>query len=150
MRQALPEHGTCLVCGKENPHGMGLTWYVEEDGSIFASFILSEAQQGPPGHAHGGAAAAILDEAMGAAVWYAGYNVAVVHLSLDYRKPLPLHQPLSCRARMERQDGRKLHASGEIYLPDGTVAVRARGIFVPAPHLFEQERYRIKTVDDRP
>lgn len=79
---------------------------------------------------------------MGAAVWYAGHNVAVVHLSLDYRKPVPLHQPLSCRARMEKQEGRKIYATGEIYLPDGQVAVRARGIFVPAPHLFEPNRYR--------
>jgi len=138
----LPFHGSCLVCGNENPHGMGLTWYVEEDGTITASFVLNETQQGPPGHAHGGASAAILDEAMGAAVWYAGHNVAVVHLSLDYRKPVPLHQSLSCRARMERQEGRKIYASGEIYLPDGAVAVSARGIFVAAPHLFDKERYR--------
>ncbi len=140
----LPFHGSCLVCGTENPHGMGLTWYVEEDGTITTSFALNEAQQGPPGHAHGGALAAILDEAMGAAVWYAGHNVAVVHLRLDYRKPVPLHQPLSCHARMERQEGRKIYASGEIYLPDGAVAVSAKGIFVPAPHLFEKERYRLR------
>lgn len=142
MATALPFHGICLVCGEENPHGMGLTWYAEADGSVSASFVLDEAQQGPPGHAHGGASAAILDEAMGAAVWYAGYNVAVVHLSLDYRKPVPLHQPLSCRARMEKQEGRKIYATGEIYLPDGQVAVRAHGIFLPAPHLFEPNRYR--------
>ncbi len=142
MATALPFHGICLVCGEENPHGMGLTWYAEADGSVSASFVLAEAQQGPPGHAHGGALAAILDEAMGAAVWYAGHNVAVVHLSLDYRKPVPLHQPLSCRARMEKQEGRKIYATGEIYLPDGEVAVRAQGIFVPAPHLFEANRYR--------
>lgn len=143
MLKALPTHGSCLVCGAENPHSMGLSWYVEEaDGSIFASFVLDEAQQGPPGHAHGGASAAILDEAMGAAVWYAGHNVAVVHLSLDYRKPLPLHQRLTCRARLEKQDGRKIYASGEIYLPDGQVAVHGRGIYVPAPQLFEAARYR--------
>lgn len=46
MATALPFHGICLVCGEENPHGMGLTWYAEADGSVSASFVLDEAQQG--------------------------------------------------------------------------------------------------------
>jgi acyl-coenzyme A thioesterase PaaI-like protein len=138
----LPEHGSCFVCGSDNPHSIGLTWYTDENGMIFSEFTLTEAQQGPPGHAHGGASAAILDEAMGAAVWRAGYNVAVVNLEINYHLPLPLGQPLKLEARLAGQEGRKVFASGEIRLPDETVAVSGRGIYVEAPQLFEPVRFR--------
>ena len=140
-KRKLPEHGICLVCGSANPHGMGLTWF-DEEGVITSEFCLTEAQQGPPGLAHGGASAAILDEAMGAAVWRAGYNVAVVNLELNYHRPLPLGQSLAVEARLTRRGQRKIFAYGEIRLPDRSVAVSGRGIYVVAPHLFEAVRFR--------
>lgn len=141
-KKILAEHGVCLVCGQQNPHGMGLTWLVDEAHVISANFELDEAQQGPPGFAHGGASAAILDEALGAAIWNAGYNVAVVNLNVTYRAPLPLHVPLRLEARMTGREARKFFAEGTIYLPDGRAAVTARGVYVTAPHLFEANRYR--------
>jgi uncharacterized protein (TIGR00369 family) len=126
----LPGHGTCFVCG-DNPRGIGMTWFIE-DGRIFSEFTLTEAQQGPPGHVHGGASAAILDEAMGAAVWGAGLRVMAVNLEIDYRKPVPLGQKITVRARITRRGASKLYTRSEIYLPDGTLAVEGRGIYVPA------------------
>ena len=138
----LPEHGVCFVCGRSNPHGIRVTWYAGDDGRITSQFTLSEAQQGPPGYAHGGCSAALLDEAMGAAIWLAGHNVAVVKLELNYQHPLPLGECLSLEARMTRRQERKIVARGEIRLPDGKVAVTGRGIYVIAPQLFEAVRFR--------
>jgi hypothetical protein len=50
----LPEHGSCFLCGSENPHNPGLRWYVDEKGVVTSEFTLTIAQQGPPGYAHGG------------------------------------------------------------------------------------------------
>jgi len=138
----LPTHGICFVCGSDNPHGIGLTWYADVKGMVTSNFCLGESHQGPPGYAHGGASAAILDEAMGAAVWLAGYNVAVVNLHLDYHNPVPLGQQLSLIAHVSRRSTRKIFARGQICLPDGTVAVSGRGIYVTASHLFEPVRFR--------
>jgi uncharacterized protein (TIGR00369 family) len=124
------------VCGNENPHSIGLTWYVDEEGVLTSAFTLNEAQQGPPGHAHGGASAAILDEAMGLVVWAAGHKVAAVNLEINYHKPLPLNQPLILEARITETKKRKICSTGEIKLADGTVCVSGRGIYVVAPHLF--------------
>ncbi|NOH03655.1 MAG: PaaI family thioesterase [Chloroflexi bacterium] len=93
---------------------------------------------GPPGHAHGGASAAILDEAMGLVVWAAGHKVAAVNIEINYHKPLPLHQPLTLEARITQTDERKIFSTGEIRLADSTIAVSGRGIYVAAPQLFEQ------------
>ena len=138
MKRQLPYHGWCFVCGHDNPHSIGLTLYVDDDGVMTAEFTLNDAQQGPPGHAHGGASAAILDEAMGLVAWAAGLKVAAVNLEINYHKPLPLHQPLTLETRVIEQDERKAFSTGEIYLPDGTVAVSGRGIYVIAPKLFDQ------------
>jgi len=138
MKQKLPEHGWCFVCGQENPHSIGLTLWVDDDGIMTSEFTLNDAQQGPPRHAHGGASAAILDEAMGLVAWAAGLKVAAVNLEINYHKPLPLHQPLTLEARVTEHDDRKAFSMGEIRLPDGTVAVSGRGIYVIAPKLFEK------------
>ena len=135
--QALPYHGSCFVCGDENPHSMGLTWYLNDDGSIYSEMIFTLAQQGPPSYVHGGASAAVLDEAMGAAVWRAGLSVAAVNLEINYHAPLPLGQKAIITARIAEKLQRKVLTSGEIRLQDGTLVVSGRGIYVEAPHLFE-------------
>jgi uncharacterized protein (TIGR00369 family) len=126
------------VCGTSNPHSIGVSWYVHDDGRLTSAFTLNDAQQGPPGHAHGGASAAILDEAMGLVVWAAGLKVAAVNLEINYHKPVPLGAPLMLEARIAQRDDRKTFSSGEIKLADGTVAVSGRGIYVAAPQLFDK------------
>ena len=131
-----PEHGLCFACGTQNPHGIGIQWFVRDDGALTGTISLSLYQQGPPGHAHGGATAALLDDAMGLSVWAAGHQVAAVNLTVDYRKPVPLGQPITITGWMTSQQERVIHAAGTISLPDGTVAVEGRGIYVEAPQLF--------------
>lgn len=138
MKRKLPDHGWCFVCGSENPHSIGVTWWIDDEGILTSEFTLNNAQQGPPDHAHGGASAAILDEAMGLVVWAAGLKVAAVNLEINYHKPLPLHQSLMLEARITEKDERKIFSTGEIKLPDGTTAVSGRGIYVVAPQLFEK------------
>ena len=115
--------------------------FVDDDGTLTSKFTLTEKQQGPPGHAHGGASAAILDEAMGLVVWAAGHKVAAVNIEINYHKPLPLHQPLNLEARITQVENRKVFSIGEIKLPDETIAVSGRGIYVVAPELFEKVEF---------
>ena len=104
---------------------------------VSSEFTLTLAQQGPPGHAHGGLSAAVLDEVMGAAVWQAGYTVAAAKIEVNYRKPVPLEKLITTKGYITRRRGRKIYARGEIYLEDGTLLVEGKGLFVIAPQLFE-------------
>lgn len=139
-KQPLPEHGACLVCGTENPKSFGMKWFVTEEGAITGTITLTESQQGPPDFAHGGASAALLDEAMGAAVWHKGYSVVAVNLNVNYLKPLPLNQEVEVTGRIAEveEDGKVVKASGEILLLNGEVAVKASGIYVNAPQFFDK------------
>ena len=134
--QLLPEHGSCFVCGTENPHSIGIRWYAEEDGSIYGKVTLTECQQGPPGLSHGGATTALLDEAMGAAIWYAGHRVAAVNLNVDFLHPVPLGVEIEVTARILEREEKVVRAQGQLRLPDGELAVSGLGIFVEAPQLF--------------
>lgn len=137
MIKKIPEHGSCFVCGSENPHSMGVTWYQNETGAIQTTMVFTLAHQGPPAHAHGGASAAVLDEAMGAAVWSAGYSVVAVNLEINYKLPVPLGQNIVIEARIAEVKPRKILTTSEMRLPDGSIAVTGRGIYVEAPHLFK-------------
>jgi uncharacterized protein (TIGR00369 family) len=137
MKRQLPYHGWCFVCGNENPHSIGITMFVDDEGVLTSEFTLSDTHQGPPGHAHGGASAAILDEVMGLVVWAAGHKVLAANININYRKPLPLHQPLLAEARITEVSGRKIISQGKILLPDATVAVEGSGVYVIAKRFFE-------------
>ncbi len=137
----IPEHGDCFVCGTANPKSIGLTWFLEDNSDIYAEFTFELAHQGPPGHVHGGASAAVLDEAMGAVVWRSGLQVVAARLEVDYKKPLPLGQKTVIRARISENQGRKVFATAEICLSNGEVAVAGKGLYVPAPWLFAKSQF---------
>lgn len=111
--------------------------YVDDTGVLTSEFTLSDRHQGPPGHAHGGASAAILDEVMGLVVWAAGHKVLAANINVNYRKPLPLHVPLLAEARISEVGERKISSVGKILLPDLTVAVEGSGVYVIATNFFE-------------
>jgi len=137
MKQ-LPWHGPCFTCGPTPGGGMATRYFEREDGEIVAEVTLTEEQQGAPGHAHGGSLAAILDEAMGWAVWRAGHRALAAHLEFDYRHPTPLGVPLEARARLVGKGGRSVRAEGEIRLPDGRVSAQSKGVFVDLGDRFDE------------
>ena len=71
-----------------------------------------------------------------AAVWRAGHTAVAVNLNVDYRRPVPLNQPVSVTAQLTDREERTLRAESQLRLADGTPAVVARGIYVEAPQLF--------------
>jgi acyl-coenzyme A thioesterase PaaI-like protein len=142
MMEKIREHGSCFVCGKANPNSIGIEWYFDDENNIEASFSFTIHHQGPPGFVHGGASAAVLDEAMGLAIWQAGYRAVTVNLMIDYRKPVPLGEPILIRGAMSGKDKRRIETSGEILLPDRSVAVFAKGIYVEGAHYLDKNAFQ--------
>jgi acyl-coenzyme A thioesterase PaaI-like protein len=108
---------------------MGFIFYRDGD-RLVGEGTLRRPQQGPPGHAHGGSLASILDEAMGFRLWTDDHKVVAAHLEFDYRHPTPLDVPLRVEAVLDRAGSRSYHTSARITLPDGTVTVEGKGVFV--------------------
>jgi len=86
--------------------------------------------EGPPGHAHGGSIAAVLDEAMGAAVWLDGRIAVAVRLVTEFRRMLPLGTDALFEAWVTGVDGRKITARGHLLGAGGRPFAEAEGLFV--------------------
>lgn len=85
---------------------------------------------GPPGHAHGGALAAVLDEIMGLVSWYRGIPSLLARLTTENRQKLPLERVWLAEAWLERHEGRKLTIRGHIVDDEGRPFVESEGLFI--------------------
>ena len=121
----------CFACGKDNPHGMHLKFFLDEDGRHFVCcFRLSERFWGPPKHAHGGIIATILDEAMGKVNKLHHVIAVTSKMTVEYLKPVPLNQPLRVESRELRVRGRYHTNAAEILDAKGQILAHGQGVFV--------------------
>jgi len=87
--------------------------------------------EGPPGHAHGGSMAAVLDEAMGLAVWLAHRAAVAAHLETDFRRPIPLGTTVTVETTVGPAEGSgKARVTGRLVGDDGTVFAEGSALFV--------------------
>ncbi len=128
-----PTSRMCFVCGERNPAGMHVHFYEQEDGSLLAKFAGADHHQSYPGRMHGGAITAILDETIGRAIMMRyGEDIwgVTVELNVRFLKPVPLETPLSAVGRITVDKSRMFEGTGELFLPDGTVAVQCAGKYL--------------------
>jgi uncharacterized protein (TIGR00369 family) len=128
-------HGTqngCFGCGDDNSAGLHLKFFIDEEGRVLCRFRLSAQFQGPPGHAHGGIIATLLDEAMSKANRRRNITAMTRHMSIDYLRPVPLLSDLLLEGWSESDvdSGRKHRCSAELRDASGTVLASGTGIFV--------------------
>jgi uncharacterized protein (TIGR00369 family) len=131
-----PNSKMCAVCGKDNAQGMKAEFFNLAGGEAAALFTPTEAHQGYPGRLHGGFATAVLDELIGRAVNTSGGEEVwsvTTEIHVKFRKPVPLGGRLTAVGRIVKQGGRIIEGTGEILLPDGTVAVEACAKYLKFP-----------------
>ena len=143
----------CVVCGDRNKFSLNTRFYDLENDEVVAVFHTEDWHQSYPGRVHGGLLAAVLDETIGRAIWVTAPDTwaVTVELELKFRKPVPTDAELKAVARVTRDTRRLFEGSGEILLPDGTVAVEARGKYFKMPvgeiaseDFLKNEWYRIE------
>lgn len=100
------------------------------DGRLVGRAWFGPGALGPPGHAHGGSIAAVLDEAMGAAAWLAGYLVVAVRLDTSFQRMLPLGTDAFLEAWIDRVEGRKVWTLGRLLGADDEPFAEAEALFV--------------------
>jgi uncharacterized protein (TIGR00369 family) len=128
-------HGTlngCFGCGDDNDAGLHLQFFVDDEQRILCRVRLARQFQGPPGHAHGGIIATLLDEAMSKANRHRNITAMTRHMSIDYLRPVPLESDLVLEGWSESDldSGRKHRCSAALRNTYGTVLATATGIFI--------------------
>lgn len=116
------------VAGRANPAAIPLTLEFGED-VVTTEITLEPMHGGAPGRGHGGVLAGVFDEFTGAAPRLIGTMGATARLSVNYRAPIPLGEPLQLRAWIHEQQGRKVFVRGDAHRGDVLIA-DAEALFV--------------------
>ena len=78
---------------------------------LYAKAWFGTKTMGPPGHVHGGAMAAALDEAMGAVCWMNDHKTVAATISVKFLSMLPIESETILEARdRARRGSQDLHA----------------------------------------
>jgi acyl-coenzyme A thioesterase PaaI-like protein len=103
--------------------------YEYVDGKLFGRGVFHAAYEGPPGYVHGGWIALAFDEMLGMANIASGHPGMTGRLTVRYRRPTPLHRPITIESWTENVDGRRVVTRGTLAV-DGVVTAEAEGLFV--------------------
>ena len=117
-----------LVTGRANPMGFGAVMRREGDEAVL-TVTLGAAFEGAPGRAHGGVVATLIDETMGMVLHIVGTPAFTGRLTVNYRAPTPLNEPLEARSRLAHRDGRKLTITAEVRRGE-TLLADADSVFI--------------------
>lgn len=138
-RLQLPHTADCLVCGRENPHGLRLDLHVEPDtGLVISEFVPTRHHVGFEGIIHGGLLATVLDEAMvWAATWQGRRFCVCGEMTVRFRRSAEVGEALRVEAKVE-SSRRIVVAAATLRDAQGAVVAEATGKYFPVP----PERHR--------
>jgi uncharacterized protein (TIGR00369 family) len=123
----------CFGCGLENPSGLRLKFFVDPELNVVCRARLARRFAGPPGHAHGGIIATLLDEAMSKANRARNILAMTRHISVEYLRPVPLGVTLTLTARHGEVQGRRHHCVAQLADESGQVLATGKAVFVEVP-----------------
>jgi acyl-coenzyme A thioesterase PaaI-like protein len=125
---SLREH-YCFGCGRHNPIGFHLVFEREGDG-VVARYAPRPEDQGFPDVMHGGLLSLLLDEAMGWAMYADSVFAVTAKMEVRFRRAVGLDDPITARARIIRQRGRRIEVEAALTDDAGAVLVEATALFM--------------------
>lgn len=101
-----------------------------DDDHLHATVWFGPHTEGPPESVHGGAIAAVLDEAMGAVCWMNGHPVVGARITINYLHLTPLGFEGRVESWIERIDRRKIFVKSRLTDSDGRVHAEGEALFI--------------------
>ena len=146
----LPHTPGCLVCGRNNPHGLNLELFVDPaTGNVHLDFTPRPVHIGFEGIVHGGYLATLIDEAMVWAATWSGKRFCVCgEMSVRFRRPAAIGEPFHLEARVEFARPKLIQTMATIRSTDKTVVCAGEGKYVPMDRESSQRVIETFTEED--
>jgi acyl-coenzyme A thioesterase PaaI-like protein len=126
----MTSHDERPISGRSSPWGLDIEVRREGDEAV-ATVTLRAAHEGAPGRSHGGIVAALFDDVYGFVLQIERQPAFTGELWMRYEAGVPIGEALSCRVRLDRQDGRKMFMTGELTVAaTGRVLARSTATFI--------------------
>ena len=124
----------CFACGRENPFGLHMRFRRDGAAGVVCEYTPRREDQGFPGMVHGGVIVALLDEAMAWAMFASDRALGVTaKMEIRYRRPASPGAPLTVRATVGRNRGRRIEAESSVDDLEGNRLVEASALFLRVP-----------------
>jgi hypothetical protein len=106
--------------------------YFRNGGSdhLHACVWFGPLSEGPPDSVHGGAIAAVLDEAMGASCWMNHHPVVGARITINYRHLVPLGFSGRVEAWIDHIERRKCFITSRLTDESGKIHAEGEGLFI--------------------
>lgn len=132
--QKQPSSSMCFVCGRDNPIGLHLHFFVDEQNRVHTQFTPRVEHQSFPNVLHGGLISALVDETIGRAAIAHNIWCMTAELTVRYKKPVPIDEPLSVTGELTDINRRVLRGHGEIRSArDNTLLAEADATYIRLP-----------------
>lgn len=136
-RDMWPDRGPNFVSGDTAGDRLRVRYFRnEENGHLVGKVWFGPGTQGPPGHAHGGSMAALLDEVMGTAAWISGHPVLAASIKIDFRSMIPTQTIAFFSGWVDKVEGRKVITKSKLHGPDGKLFAEGEGLFIRMEKFF--------------
>jgi acyl-coenzyme A thioesterase PaaI-like protein len=106
--------------------------FTATEGRVVAEATFEIPYEGPPGCVHGGVIAAAFDQVLNVANLMAGLAGPTATLTVRYRRPTPLGEPVRFEAGTPAEGAGRVRTLG-VLRARGEVTAEAAGEFVPMP-----------------
>ncbi len=119
-----------FVSGDRTGNRFRMKYFRDEEENLVARVWFGPVTEGPPGYAHGGSIAAVLDEVLGLAAWASGHPIVVGNLNVSFRQLLPIETVVQVNTKLVSVEGRKVMVHGEVCNLDGSVYATGEGLCI--------------------
>jgi len=127
------EPHNCFACGTLNAHGLHLDLHVDGE-RCWTELAIPARFQGWDEIAHGGIVSTILDEVMAWSLVDHDNWGLTARLSVDYKRPVPLDEPILAEGWITRSRRRLIHTAATITnAATGELLATAEATYVAAP-----------------
>ena len=96
---------------------------------LISKVKFKSSSEGPPGHVHGGASAALIDEVMGILIWNENMPAVTQELNLKYWKPVPMNAEAEIITTITLIQEKTVTLKSTLFCNKKTPCIEAIGVF---------------------